>query len=84
MTMDRAYSLLEIKEVDEDLRRITGIATTPKTDRAGDIVMPEGAEYKLPIPLLYQHDSRQPIGHVIEAKVSSKDMVIPFEFEKIK
>ena len=82
MTMDRAYSLLEIKEVDEDLRRITGIATTPKTDRAGDIVMPEGAEYKLPIPLLYQHDSRQPIGHVIEAKVSSKGIEIVAEIAK--
>ena len=67
MTMTRAYSLLEIKELDEATRRITGIASTPKTDRAGDIVMPEGAVFTLPIPFLYQHDSRQPMGHVIEA-----------------
>ena len=79
MTMTRAYSLLEIKELDEDSRRITGIASTPKTDRAGDIVMPEGAKFTLPIPFLYQHDSRQPIGHVIEAKVTKKGIEIVAE-----
>lgn len=79
MTIERAYSVLEIKEFDDEKRRITGIATTPKTDRAGDIVMPEGAEYTLPIPLLWQHDSRQPIGHVIEAKVSKKGIEIVAE-----
>lgn len=79
MTMTRAYSLLEIKELDEATRRITGIASTPKTDRAGDIVMPEGAVFTLPIPFLYQHDSRQPIGHVIEAKVSKKGIEIVAE-----
>ncbi|KQX35325.1 hypothetical protein ASD04_14895 [Devosia sp. Root436] len=79
MTMTRAYSLLEIKEIDEESRRITGIASTPKTDRAGDIVMPEGAVFTLPIPFLYQHDSRQPIGHVIEAKVSKKGIEIVAE-----
>jgi HK97 family phage prohead protease len=79
MTMNRAYSLLEIKEIDEESRRITGIASTPKTDRAGDIVMPEGAKFTLPIPFLYQHDSRQPIGHVIEAKVTKKGIEIVAE-----
>lgn len=82
MTMTRAYSLLEIKELDEDARRITGIATTPKTDRAGDIVMSEGAVYKLPIPFLYQHDSRQPIGFVTEAKVTKKGIEIVAEIAK--
>ena len=38
--MDRAYSLLEIKGVDEDARVITGVASTPITDRVGDIVEP--------------------------------------------
>lgn len=79
MTMNRAHSVLEIKELDDEKRRITGIATTPKTDRAGDIVMSEGAVYTLPIPLLYQHDSRQPIGHVIEAKVTKKGIEIVAE-----
>ncbi|MET3925947.1 HK97 family phage prohead protease [Devosia sp. 2618] len=82
MTMNRAYSLLEIKEVDDDARRITGIATTPKTDRAGDIVMSEGAVFTLPIPLLYQHDSRQPIGFVTQAKVTKKGIEIVAEIAK--
>lgn len=82
MTMTRAYSLLEIKELDEDSRRITGIASTPKTDRAGDIVMSEGAVFTLPIPFLYQHDSRQPIGFVTEAKVTKKGIEIVAEIAK--
>lgn len=69
---NRAYSLLTIKAVNEDQREITGIATTPETDRMGDIVEPDGAEYKLPIPLLWQHDSSQPIGEVYAAK-NTKD-----------
>jgi uncharacterized protein len=66
--LKRAYSLLEIKAVDEDKREIVGIASTPSTDRYGDIVEPKGAEFKLPLPFLWQHDSGQPIGHVVKAK----------------
>lgn len=70
MTMKRAYSVLDIKSVDDGEGLITGVATTPSTDRMGDIVEPEGAVFKLPIPLLWQHDSRQPIGMVERAKVT--------------
>lgn len=73
---NRAYSLLEIKEMDEDARVITGIASTPTPDRTADIVLPEGATYTLPIPLLWQHNSSQPIGHVTEAKVTKKGIEI--------
>ncbi|SHE88123.1 phage major capsid protein [Devosia limi] len=76
MTMNRAYSLLEIKGVDDDTRTITGIASTPSTDRAGDIVLPEGAVFNLPLPLLWQHRSTEPIGHVIQAKVTAKGIEI--------
>lgn len=79
MTMTRAYSLLEIKELDDDARRITGIASTPRPDRAGDVVLPEGAEFKLPLPLLWQHNASQPIGNVIEAKVTKKGIEIVAE-----
>lgn len=70
--MDRAYSVFEIKAVDDDARIIEGVATTPKTDRIGDIVEPEGAQFKLPLPLLWQHDRHSPIGHVLEADVTEK------------
>ena len=41
-----------------------------------DIVDPEGAKYKLPIPLLWQHDAGDPIGQVIRAKVSKAGIEI--------
>jgi HK97 family phage major capsid protein len=50
---------------------ITGIATSAETDRMGDIVEPKGAEFKLPIPLLWQHNADEPIGEVFAAKVTS-------------
>lgn len=80
--MNRAYSLLEIKEADDDARVITGTATTPTPDRMGDIVVPEGASFKLPLPLLWQHDSAQPIGHVVKAKVTKTGIDIVAEVAK--
>jgi HK97 family phage major capsid protein/HK97 family phage prohead protease len=75
--MDRAYSFLEIKAVDEDARVIEGIASTPTADRMGDIVEPMGAKFALPMPLLWQHDSHLPIGQVEFAKPTPKG--IPFK-----
>lgn len=74
--LNRAYSLLAIKQVDEDARTITGMATTPAPDRMQDIVEPMGAQFKLPLPLLWQHDSKQPIGHVTKAKVGKDGIEI--------
>lgn len=45
-----------------------GLATTPSTDSYGDVVEPDGAEYTLPLPLLWQHDSKSPIGEVFAAR----------------
>lgn len=72
----RAYSILDIKSVDADQRIITGIATSATVDRMGDVVEPGGAEFDLPIPLLWQHDSKQPIGHVFEAKATPQGIEI--------
>jgi HK97 family phage major capsid protein/HK97 family phage prohead protease len=68
MPMKRAYSLLEIKSIDAEQRVITGIATSASTDLYGDVVEPDGAAFTLPIPLLWQHDAKQPIGQVFAAK----------------
>src|SRR6185295_12270400 len=80
--LNRAYSLLEIKKVDEDAREITGWATTPEADRMEDVVEPEGAQFKLPLPLLWQHDSSQPIGHVTHAKVGKTGIEIVAKIAK--
>lgn len=75
--MQRAYSVLEIKAMDDDERVIEGIASTPTPDRMGDIVEPMGAKFALPMPLLWQHDSSQPIGQVEFAKPTKSG--IPFK-----
>ena len=75
--MNRAYTLLTIKAVDDDKRVIEGIASTPTPDRMGDIVEPMGAKFKLPMPLLWQHDTRAPVGHVEFAKPNKEG--IPFK-----
>lgn len=41
---------------------ITGTASTPTTDRMGDVVEPMGAKFKTPMPLLWQHESDKPVG----------------------
>lgn len=59
-----AYSLLEVKALNEEKREITGVATTPEPDRVGDIVEPLGVKFKNPLPLLWQHDHEKPVGTV--------------------
>lgn len=75
--MDRAYSQLDIRSVSDDGLTIEGIASTPVADRMGDIVEPLGAKFALPMPLLWQHDSQQPIGQVEFAKPTKTG--IPFK-----
>jgi HK97 family phage major capsid protein/HK97 family phage prohead protease len=75
--MNRAYSLLTIKAVDDDQRIITGWATTPEPDRVGDVVEPKGVSYKNPLPLLLFHDAERPVGTVKFAKPT--DSGIQFE-----
>lgn len=83
MKTQRAYSLLMIKGVDEDARTITGIATTPSPDRYQDVVEPKGAQFKLPIPFLWQHNSNEPIGHVTKAKVTATGIEVTVQLVKI-
>lgn len=70
--MNRAYSFLEIKAVDDEARVITGLASTPEVDRTGDVVEPLGVKYKNPLVLLWQHDHEKPIGTVVFDKPTAK------------
>lgn len=72
----RAYATLQIKSVNEEERVIEGIASTPAPDRMGDIVEPLGAKFELPMPLLWQHNHDEPIGHVEFAEATEDG--IPF------
>lgn len=60
----RAYSVLNVKAVEDEKRVIRGIATTPETDRVGDIVEPLGVQFKNPMPLLLYHQHDKPVGQV--------------------
>ncbi len=81
--MKRAYAQFNIKSFDEEQRTIKGIATTPKTDHQDDIVEPRGASYELPIPFLFAHDSKQPIGQVQKAVVTDAGIEIEAQIKKI-
>jgi HK97 family phage prohead protease len=76
---NRAYSVLSVKSIDEDKRIIRGVATTPSVDRVGDIIEPEGVKFENPMPLLWQHQHDQPIGHTTFGKPTKSG--IPFEAE---
>lgn len=83
--MTKAYSTLQIKSVTDtdDERIITGIASTPSTDRDDDVLEPMGAKFALPIPLLWQHNHNQPIGEVIDAKITENGIEITAKIAKI-
>lgn len=76
MNVSRVYSTMQVKALDEDKRIITGIASTPSSDRMDDIVDPKGAVYRAPIPLLWQHRHDEPIGQVTAAKATDKGIEI--------
>jgi HK97 family phage major capsid protein/HK97 family phage prohead protease len=78
-----AYSLLEIKSLDAERRVITGIASTPSPDLSGDVMEPKGAEFSLPIPLLWQHDRSRPIGEVVKASVQDDGIHVEARIAKV-
>lgn len=75
--MDRAYSILTVKSVDDDRRVIIGMATTPTPDRAADVVEPMGVKVASDIPLFMYHDSTKTVGRVRFQKATADG--IPFE-----
>jgi hypothetical protein len=72
MPMDHAYSLLQIKSVNEDQRVIEGVASTPVLDRGRDRMNPLGAKFTLPLSFLWHHNPREPIGNVEYALPTAK------------
>jgi HK97 family phage major capsid protein/HK97 family phage prohead protease len=75
--MDRAYSIITVKEMNEDRRVIRGMATTPEVDRQGDIVDPFGVKVADDIPLFLYHDSNQTVGRAKFGAPTKEG--IPFE-----
>lgn len=81
--MNRAYSLLTVKAVEDDQRVIRGTATTPSPDRMGDIVEPMGVQFANPMPLLHQHDAKLPVGTVTFDKPTKNGITFEAKLPKI-
>lgn len=77
---NRAYSKLEIKAVDESKRIIRGTATTPSVDRIGDIIDPMGVDFENPLPFLWMHDHRSPVGECRFSKPTKNGIEFEAEF----
>lgn len=73
---------MQVKAVNEDQRTITGIASTPSADRYGDVMEPKGAQFNLPLPLLWQHDPLQPVGTITKARVTDEGIEITAQVSK--
>lgn len=82
--MDRMYSILTVKAVEDDERVIRGTATTPRPDRMGDVVEPLGVTFKNPMPLLHQHDSTRPVGTVKFDKPTKDGITFEARLPKIE
>jgi HK97 family phage prohead protease len=79
MIIQRAYSLIEVKAVEEDGEHyfFRGTATTPTPDRMKDVLDPFGARFASVIPLLWQHDAVKPVGLTTLGTPTKKG--IPFD-----
>jgi HK97 family phage major capsid protein/HK97 family phage prohead protease len=81
--MDRAFSVLEFRSVDDAARIIEGVASTDAVDSYGTVLEPRGAKYALPMPLLWQHDQSSPVGEVLSITVEHNRIRIRARILKI-
>ena len=86
---ENSGDVLDLLDDESDTERapamvLDGIASTPSTDRMGDIVDPEGAVFSLPIPFLWQHDASQPLGQVTSAAPNSKGIPVRIEIPDVR
>lgn len=80
----RAYSLFEVKALDDGRRTFSGWATTPATDRVGDTINPLGVTFKNPLVLLHQHKHDKPIGRVVFKKPTAKGIEFDAEIPQVE
>lgn len=73
----RAYSLFKVKAISDELRVLSGTATTPTPDRVRDVVEPLGMTRRGPINLFLYHKHDMPVGQVDFGRPTKTG--IPFE-----
>lgn len=82
--MKKALGVFEVKEINEEKRTFRGVASTPKQDRVKDIMVPSGAKFVLPMPLLFHHDLTKPVGQVTSATVTDTGIEVEIHIPEIK
>jgi HK97 family phage prohead protease len=81
--MNRAFGILEFRAVDEDQRIIEGVASTDLVDDFDTVLLPQGARFDLPLPLLWQHERESPVGQVLSADVTKTRIKVRAQIAKI-
>ena len=82
--LHKTFGSVQIKSLDEEKRTFTGIASTPNQDRAKDVMVPKGANFEVPMPLLFHHDPIKAIGQVTSAKVTANGIEVEIHIPEIK
>lgn len=81
--MNKASINISVKSVDDDERRLEGWASRVEEDRMGDVVLPKGAIYELPLPFLLDHDHSKAVGLVDRVQVTDKGIKFWAHIKKI-
>lgn len=64
-------------------RIVRGIASTANVDRHNETVNPRGIAWKLPVPLLANHDHRAVIGRVTELTATNTELRFVAELSRV-
>ena len=80
--LNKTLTAFDLKSANDELRQITGIASTPSIDFGDDELDPLGAKFSLPMKFFWNHKQDQPIGHVIQADVTAQGILIKAQITK--
>lgn len=79
----RIFGTLEVRAVDEGRREFEGVANTAALDDHGTVIVPDGARFSLPLPLLWMHDQETPVGEITSARLVGGQWVVSGRIERI-
>lgn len=75
MNMIYGFSTFEVKSFGEGGKGfVAGRASHISPDRDGDIIVPTGLKFRVPIPMRWEH--RATVGHITAAEVTEKDIMV--------
>jgi HK97 family phage prohead protease len=81
--LEKSFSSITIKALNEEKRELEGIASTPSVDRVGDIVEPLGLTFQKDAPLLLNHDHELPVGTVTFGEPTPRGLPFTAKIAKV-